>query len=282
MSGGGCVFRSGVRYEPDFVPVDLRVDKPSPARMYDYFLGGKDNFPADREAAEQVLKIFPEVRTGAVENRGFLQRAARFVAAVGTDQFVDVGTGLPTSPNLHEVVQAVNPAGRVVYVDNDPLVLVHARALLTGTPEGRTVYVDADLRDPRKILAEAFGDVIDVSRPVALSLVAVLHFLPDKDDPAGIVRRLVEPLAVGSSLLLSHATGDFAPREAAAVQAAYAARGISLRLRTRAEITALVPAGMQIGAPGVVPVHRWLPEDEAKPLVEDADVGVFGLLARKG
>jgi hypothetical protein len=189
---------------------------------------------------------------------------------------------LPTSPNLHEVVQAVNPAGRVVYVDNDPLVLVHARALLTGTPEGRTVYVDADLRDPRKILAEAFGDVIDVSRPVALSLVAVLHFLPDKDDPAGIVRRLVEPLAVGSSLLLSHATGDFAPREAAAVQAAYAARGISLRLRTRAEITALVPAGMQIGAPGVVPVHRWLPEDEAKPLVEDADVGVFGLLARKG
>ncbi len=194
--------------------VDLREDIPHSARMYDYYLGGKDNYAADREAAEQALAVFPHLRTYASQNRAFLHRAVRYLAAdAGVRQFVDVGTGIPTSPNLHEIAQRVAPDARIVYVDNDPIVLVHARALLTGTPQGRTAYVDADLRRPDEMIAvPEFAATLDPARPIALSLIAILHFFPDADRPADIVARLCERLPAGSFLVVSHGTAELAPQ----------------------------------------------------------------------
>ena len=161
--------------------------RPHPARRYDYWLGGKDNFQADREAAEAIAAVFPSIRTAARENRAFMQRAVRFLAAeAGIRQFLDIGTGLPTADNVHEVAQGVAPEARVVYVDNDPLVLVHARALLTSSPEGTTAYIDADARDPEKILADpVVRNSLDFAQPIALLLVALLHFVEDEEDPWG-------------------------------------------------------------------------------------------------
>jgi hypothetical protein len=250
--------------------------------MYDYYLGGKDNFPADRVAAERTVRSVPVVRTAARENRAFLVRAVGALAnkrRVG--QFLDVGTGIPTSPNVHEVVQGLRPTARVVYVDNDPLVLTHARALLTSSPGGRTAYVDADVREPDVVVERvARCGVLDFSRPVALSLVAVLHFVLDEYDPAGIVRRLMEPLASGSYLVLTHGTGDFDGPSAAAGVEVYRGSGIDLRVRSREEVAALVPAEMEIVEPGIVPVHRWPRPSRAREL-PDAHVGVYGLVAGK-
>ncbi|MBL7497189.1 SAM-dependent methyltransferase [Frankia sp. CNm7] len=249
--------------------------------MYDYFLGGKNNFPADRAAAEQVLRVAPSVRVWARENRAFLHRAARYAAHAGVDQYLDVGTGFPAAPNLHEIARKTTPAARVVYVDNDPLVSVHARALLTSPPDGRTAYVEADLRSPEAILSsEELGATLDLSRAVVLSLVAVLHFLPDDDDPAGVVRRLVDALAPGSCLILSHGTGDFAPEAARRGAEIYRERGIAVQARSKAEIAALVPAGMALVEPGVVPIHRWRP-DAGSGEYGDTEIGVYGLVARK-
>ena len=163
----------------------IDVSRPHAARMYDYFLGGKDHFAADRETAEKRMQSWHAVRTGVRENRSFLGRAVRYLAEeAGIRQFLDIGTGLPSANNVHEVAQSVAPESRVVYVDNDPIVLAHAKALLTSTPEGRTAYIDADLREPEKILAHpAARDLLDFTEPIALLLVAVLHFIPDADDP---------------------------------------------------------------------------------------------------
>jgi hypothetical protein len=257
----------------------LNVLVPHPARMYNYFLGGKDNFPSDRAAAEKVLAVVPDLPIGARENRAFLLRAVRVLAGLGVDQFLDVGTGLPSEPNLHEVAQAVNPKARVVYVDNDPLVLVHARALLRGTPEGVLSYIDADMSAPARIWEEA-AETLDLDLPVGLSLGAVLHFVPDDGQAAGIVAGLMGALAAGSFLVLSHGTGDFRPKQAGNGVAVYQDSGIPVRVRSRTEVTALVPAGLEITAPGVVPVHRWRP-DETGGLPANGRVGLYGLLARK-
>jgi hypothetical protein len=261
------------------VAVSLSVDVPQSARMYCYYLGGKDFYPADEAAAEKVLAVVPGLRVGARANRAFLHRAARVLVQDGVDQFLDIGTGMPVAPNLHEVVQGWNRAARVVYVDHDPLVLVHARALLTGSREGRTGFVDADVRDPAFIL-EAAAEWLDLSRPVAVSLGAVLHFIPDIDKPAGVVADLMGALAPGSCLVLSHGTGDFRPVQADQGVQVYQHSGITVRVRSRSEITALVPAGMEIAAPGVVSVHRWWAESGALD-VEDGEIGIYGLLARK-
>jgi hypothetical protein len=175
---------------------EIDVTRPHPARMYDYGLGGKNHFAADRAVADQVLAIVPTIRTVARENRGFLGRATRYLAAeVGIGQFLDIGSGLPATGNVHEVAQDVAPQSRVVYVDNDPLVLVHARALLASSPEGRTGYIQADLRDPASILdSPETARTLDFSQPVALVLCAILHFLADADDPAAIVATLVGAL----------------------------------------------------------------------------------------
>src|SRR5690242_16640062 len=177
----------------------LDTSVPHPARRYNYWLGGKDNFAADRESGDAVVKLFPSIRTAAIENRAFLRRAVTLLAGeLGIRQFLDIGTGLPTADNTHEVAQRVAPDSRVVYVDNDPLVMVHARALLTAAPgAGPTDYVEADVRSPEHILREA-AKLLDFDRPVALMLVAVLHFLADEEDPHGIVRRLLGALPPGS------------------------------------------------------------------------------------
>ncbi|WP_051105702.1 SAM-dependent methyltransferase [Parafrankia discariae] len=264
-------------------PVDLRTDIPHSARMYDYFLGGKDNFPADREAAEHLLAVYPATRTTAVQGRAFMTRAVRHLARdAGIHQFLDIGTGIPTSSNLHETAQAAVPAARVLYVDNDPIVLSHARALLTSTPRGRTAYLDADLLDPGRIIRSAeLRDTFDLDRPVALSLFSILHFVPDDQDPAGIVRELLGALAPGSYLAITHATGDFvAPEVAELGTTIYQDRGIPFQPRSHAEITALLD-GLEPVAPGLVPVHRWHPEDEGEERLADAEVSSYGAIARK-
>ncbi|WP_255355183.1 SAM-dependent methyltransferase [Pseudofrankia sp. DC12] len=259
-------------------PVDLRTDMPHSARMYDYFLGGKDNFPADREAAEQVLDEFPQARTVALSNRAFLRRATRFLAAeAGIRQFLDIGTGIPTSPNLHEVAQKIAPETRVVYVDNNPIVLAHARALLTSDPEGRTAYLDADLLDPATILnSEEVMGTLDLTRPVGLSLIAVLHFLPDDTDPYGLVVKLLDALAPGSYLTATHATADFAREQADQAAEIYRARGIPAQARSRAEVEFFFD-GLDLVAPGIALAHRWRPDltdDVAERPADGADIGL--------
>jgi len=260
---------------------DLRTDRPQAARMYDYYLGGKDNFPADRRAAEAALAAFPTLRIAAQQNRAFLHRAVRYLAAeAGIRQFLDVGTGIPTSPNLHEVAQSVAPQSRVVYADNDLLVLAHARALLTSKPEGRTAYVHGDLRDVEAILsAPEIPATLDLTEPIAVSLIAILHFLDDEDDPYGVVRRLIDQLPAGSHLIVSHITADFDPAVGDAVEV-YRARGVSARARSREEIVRFFD-GLDLVEPGIQPVHRWRPDTDTDLTPTDAEVSVYGAVAVK-
>ncbi len=183
---GSAPWSNGRRSDDRPPSLDLRTDVPHAARMYDYYLGGKDNFAADREAADRVLEIFPGVAVGARADRRFLGRAVRFAAGLGIRQYLDIGTGIPTSGNTHEVAQSVAGDSRVVYVNNDPIVLAHARALLHGTPEGRTAYLDADFRDHRRVLSALETGILDLTRPVALLTVALLHFIPDEDEPGEV------------------------------------------------------------------------------------------------
>ncbi|MBL7487956.1 SAM-dependent methyltransferase [Frankia sp. AgB1.9] len=243
--------------------VDLRTDVAHSARIYDYFLGGKDNFPADRQAAAQIQAAFPHTPAAAVQNRAFLVRTVRYLAQAGIRQFLDIGTGIPTRPNLHEVVQAVAPQSRVVYADNDPIVLAHARALLTSDARGRTAYLDADLRDPGRILAAPeLLDTIDLTQPVALSVIAVLHFVPVENDQYGIIRTLVDALPSGSYLTMSYLTADHNPDQVAKLVSAYRAQGIDVTARTQAEVAQFFQ-GLDLITPGIVPLHLWRPDDPA-------------------
>jgi hypothetical protein len=256
--------------------------RPHPARVYDYFLGGKDNFAADRETAEQVMQSWSSVRTAARENRAFLGRAVRYlVREAGIRQFLDVGTGLPAANNVHEVAQAMVPECRVAYADNDPIVLAHARALLASSPEGRTTYIDADLRDPEKILAStAVAKTLDFSQPTALMLVAVLHFVPDEDNPAHSVSTLLDALPSGSYLVASHVTPEYDPEGVAGAGRAFQDRGLTGQLRTSDELSELVFSGLEMVDPGVVPVSEWRPDgDGPRPL--PAEVNSNGGVARK-
>ena len=267
--------------EDDAPSVRLRTDVPHPARIYDYLLGGKDNFPADRDASFEITAVWPNLPRSMRANRGFMRRVTRYLAAEqGIRQFLDIGTGLPTSPNLHEVAQAVDPSVRVAYVDNDPMVLVHARALLTGTPEGRTTYIDADLHDPQAILnAPALRTTLDLDRPVALSLIAVLQFIIDEDEAHAIIDGLMKHLAPGSFLALSTVTADSAPEEVTRGVAAYEARGIPERIRDRAEV-GLLFGDLELVDPGVCLVHRWHPDAEDEAAL-DEHVHMHGGVARK-
>ncbi len=237
----------------------LDTGVPHIARVYDYCLGGKDNFAADREAAEDFIKAMPDIVQGVKDARAFLARAVGFLAGeAGIRQFLDIGTGLPTANNTHEVAQRMAPESRVVYVDNDPLVLAHARALLTSSPEGQTAYIDADLRDLDKILDVA-GHVLDFSQPVAIMLIGVLHCIPDGDDPYGIVTRLMGAVPSGSYLVIGHPASD--------VQAAASAKatsGLNTRLvepvtfRPHAEVAKFL-AGLRVLEPGLVQYPLWRP-----------------------
>ncbi|HCA84891.1 MAG TPA: methyltransferase [Streptomyces sp.] len=265
---------------------DLGLDRHHSARIYDYFLGGKTHYPPDREVAEKLLAAFPGFRTAARTNRAFMHRAAGFLAERGIRQYLDIGTGIPTSPNLHEVVQATAPESRVVYADNDPIVLAHARGLLTSTPEGRTAYVDADVTDPESILdAPQLRDTLDLSQPVALSLVGLFHYMTDDQDPYGIVGRLVDALAPGSYLVFTHCTPDFAPEEWEQAIEIYRADGGNAQVRSRAEIERFF-AGLELVEPGVEVPHRWHPDKATTDMVsigelDDASVSLWAGVAVK-
>ena len=262
--------------------IDLRTDLAHPARVYDFLLGGKDNFAADRAVAEASIKANPEVRASAVENRGFIARAVRHLAGEpGIRQFLDIGAGLPTSPNVHEVAQAIAPESRVVYVDHDPIVATHGRALLTSKPEGKTAYVEADFRDLEAILSsQAVRETLDLSQPVGLVLAAVLHFVPDSDEPYPLVRRLVDWLPHGSYLVLSHLTPDFDPETWATIPARLAEDGVIMRVRSRAEVQPFFD-GLELIEPGVQVVSRWRNDADPASLPDDAAVSVYGGVARK-
>jgi hypothetical protein len=266
----------------DKMPIELNTNVPHPARVYDYFLGGKDHFTADQEAGEAALAVAPGLRDNALANRAFMVRAVRYLAEqAGIRQFIDVGTGLPTHPNVHEVAQAVDPTARVVYVDNDPIVLAHARALLTSSPEGATAYIDADLHDPTAILADPdLQRVIDFGQPVAILLVAILHHLADADDPAGIVARLLAPTSPGSYLVLSQMARDINPDGALAVSASAERDGVTLMPRWRAEILRFFD-GLELVEPGLVQVVQWRPEVGEVTDRERKYVWVYGGVARK-
>ncbi len=231
-----------------------------PARVYDYWLGGKDNFAADREAAERVLAATPGLRVRVRANRAFLARAVRYLSAEeGIRQFLDIGTGIPSANNTHEVAQAVAPDSRIVYVDNDPIVLTHARALLASGPEGSTQYVDGDIRDTAAII-EAAARTLDFSQPTALMLLGIMHLVQDSEDPYQIVADLMSPLPSGSYLVLSHPASDFNVTEQAEAQRRYNERvSTPQTLRTREEVAGFFE-GLELVPPGLVYVHTWRPD----------------------
>jgi S-adenosyl methyltransferase len=249
-----------------------------PARRYNYWLGGKDNFAADRESGDAVAAVFPTIRTAARENRGFLRRAVTFLAEQpGIRQFIDIGTGLPSADNTHEVAQRLAPQSRVVYADNDPLVMVHARALLTSASDvGVTDYIEAAVREPDTILREA-ARTLDFTQPVALVLVAVLHFIRDDDDPYGVVARLVDALPSGSYLVMSHATGEyFGKKEIADIAAGLYG---PFWPPTREQFGRFFE-GLELLPPGIVSAAHWRAENEPQPRPTSADTATYSAVAR--
>lgn len=238
-----------------------RIDttKPHPARMYDYFLGGKDNYPVDEQLGNQLIALEPNAAVIARVNRAFMHRATRWLAEAGIRQFLDIGSGIPTEPNLHQIAQSVAPESRVVYCDHDPIVLAHAAALLHGSAEGELTYLQADARDTDAILEHA-GKVLDFSKPVALSLIALLHFINDESGARELIGRLKSVLAPGSYLVLSHITSDFHPADVAqAADDKYKAGGLTLAMRTKEEFSSFFD-GLDFVEPGVALAEKWHPE----------------------
>jgi O-methyltransferase involved in polyketide biosynthesis len=231
---------------------------PHPARIYDYWLGGKDNYEADREAAEQVIATQPSILATVRANRAFLRRAVQYLAGeAGIRQFLDIGAGLPTNENTHQIAQEIAPESRIVYVDNDPIVRAHARALLTSTTEGATGYVQADARDTSTILREA-ARTLDLSQPLAVMMLGLLHYIPDADRPLQIVSRLMDGVAPGSYLAISEATRDIDTHSITESAARFNARRVAAPFtpRTRAEIARYF-SGLDLVAPGLVPLPQW-------------------------
>ena len=263
----------------------INTGVPNPARIYDYFLGGKDNFPADREVAEQVVAIAPVARDIVEDNRAFLRRAVRLLAGeAGIRQFIDLGSGLPTQGNVHEIAQAVAPDARVVYVDNDAMVVTHSRALLAGD---NTAAIEADLRDSDSVMRHPeVRELIDFDQPIALLLMAILHFVPDDEDPYGIVARFRDALPAGSYLALSHGTRDIPARPdmspeamaemGAKVERLYQLTTASLVTRTHAQVERFFD-GFDLLDPGLVEIQLWRP-DEADALLPG---GFYGGVGRK-
>jgi O-methyltransferase involved in polyketide biosynthesis len=244
----------------------LDTTVPHSARVWNYWLGGEDNYPADRMVGDQVMAMFPDITRLARADRAFLGRAVRYLAAgAGIRQFLDIGTGLPTAGNTHEVAQAIAPESRVVYVDNDPLVLVHARALLTSTPAGATSYVDADLRDTGTILDRAAA-TLDFSRPVTLMMLGILGQIPDSDQPESVIARLMSPMAPGSYLAFSDGT-DTSATFTEAVRHYNENSASTYHPRSPERITSFF-AGLDLVEPGVVELSRWRPDGTSG---QDAD-----------
>jgi SAM-dependent methyltransferase len=254
------------------------LNEPHPARRYNYWLGGKDNYAADRESGDQVAEAFPTIRQAAQENRKFLRRTVKFlVGEAGIRQILDIGAGLPTFDNTHQIAQRIAPQARVVYVDNDPMVMAHARALLTSGPQGRTGYLERDLRQPASILGDPeLHATLDLAEPVALLLVAVMHFIADEDDPHGIVARLVDVLAAGSYLVMSHVTGDLMRRQLLAETKA--GKFGPFWPRSREQFAGFF-TGLELVPPGVVSIGHWRPRPGTSP-PHPADIATYGAVAR--
>ena len=249
------------------------------ARVYNFWLGGRDNYAADREAAEQVINAYPTILASVRAQRAFLGRAVRYlVTEAGIRQFLDIGTGLPSADNTHEVAQRAAPESRVVYVDSDPIVLAHARALLTSSPQGATHYVDADLRDTGKVCEQA-AEILDFGAPLAILLIGVLHCIPDADDPAGIVAALAGAMPPGSYLAIAHPASDIHTS-----QVSTAANRINplmaepVTLRTHDRVGRFF-AGLDLVEPGLVQLHRWRPGPGGP--VPDGDIANYGGIGRK-
>ena len=249
---------------------------PHIARVYDYWLGGKDNFAADRAMGEQTLQAYPNLVFSVRANRAFLARAVRFlVGTAGIRQFLDIGTGIPTANNTHEIAQRIAPESRIVYVDNDPVVLSHAQALLKSSPEGACAYIDADLRDPDAILAGA-AKTLDFSQPVAVMLIAVMHFVGDDAEAGAIMDRLTGGCVPGSYVALSHAASDIdAAQMAEMIRRLNESTAEKTTLRDRAGVTRLF-AGLELVEPGVIRAAEWRPDTDleaASPAALWAGVG---------
>lgn len=267
-------------------PAEIDTQVPHASRIYDYLLGGTTNFAVDRQMAEEVFNAvyaggIDSARSDVRENRAFLGRTVRYLAGdVGIRQFLDIGTGIPTKDNVHQVAQRVAPESRIVYVDYDLIVRAHATMLLEGTPEGATNYVTADLRDPEKILEQAKA-TLDFRQPVALMLVAILHVVPDQDDAYGIVSRLVKALPSGSYLVMSHLASDINPDETdEAVKLLNARARETFFLRDRAEVARFFD-GLELLDPGVVTVDRWRPTEARRPGPGDRSTPIYGAVGRK-
>ena len=257
---------------------DFDTSVPHIARVYDYWLGGKDNFAADRELGERTLAAYPNLVFSVRANRAFLARTVRFLAAeMGIRQFLDIGTGIPTANNTHEVAQRVAPDSRVVYVDNDPIVLSHAKALLKSTPQGACAYLDADLRDPGTILARAAG-TLDFSQPVAVMLIAVMHFVGDDTEASAIIRKLTGSCVPGSFVAISHAASDIdADQQTEMVRRLNQSVAEKATLRDHAGVASLFD-GLALVEPGVVRVTQWRPDSD---LQAASPTGLWGGVARK-
>lgn len=263
--------------EPPSPTVDITV--PNAARMYDYLLGGCHNFAIDRETAEKAMAAGRVSPLPARANRSFLRRAVRFMVGAGVDQFLDLGSGIPTVGNVHEIAQGINPAARVVYVDNEPIAVAHARQLLSGNASA--TMVSADLRDADTVLADPeTRRLIDFDRPVGVLLVAVFHFIPDSDNPVGIVDRYLNAVQAGGFLALSHYTEDgYTPDKRALAAAGRAAYGTQVVGRGHAELKALLP-GLELVPPGIVYTPEWRPDDQEPPVTNPADAEIYAAVAR--
>jgi hypothetical protein len=251
---------------------------PHPARVYDYWLGGKDNFEADRRAAADAIEIFPKTVESARACRSYLSRVVRYLAGeAGVRQFLDLGSGLPSVQNVHEVAQSIAPDSRVVYVDNDPVVLLHAQALLSSSPEGATGYIQADLRHPELVLPKA-AQTLDFGEPVAVMLLAVLHFVSDSYDPAGLIAALMDAVPSGSYLAIGHHTADIYPELAEfATHLSELNPEFAATLRDREQVTRLFD-GLDLVEPGVVQISKWRPDSE---LTARTSAALWGGVARK-
>ena len=262
------------------IPPEINTNVPQSARVYDYWLGGKDHFPADRALGDAIAEALPTIRTQVRAQRAFLGRAVRYLTRdAGVRQFLDIGTGIPSAGNVHDVAQEVAPDSRVLYVDNDPIVLAHARALMSGTPQGSVAFIQADLREPQAILDDpAVAGTLDLAEPVGLVLIGVMHHLRDDDDPRRIVATLVDALAPGSYLVLSQSTPDFDPDAMRDLAAASEQGGIPNVPRSLADTEPFF-AGLELVEPGLVPMATWHP-DPGEGL-DPRSVYAYGGVARK-
>ncbi len=254
------------------------TSQPNPARRYNYWLDGKDHFKADRESADRIEKLFPTIRIAAQQNRAFLRRAVTALTHAGIHQFIDLGAGIPAPGATHDVAQAIDPSARIVYVDNDPIVIVHSRALLPSHPDGRCAFLDADLTDPTLLASDEITDTLDLTQPVAVLAAAVLHFEPDDHTATTTIHALMDAVAPGSHLVISHATADLIDPGTAAGLAAAGAGPAAVYGRTRAQVTRFFD-GLTLLEPGITIVSQWRPDTDVT--VPDADVSMYGGVAVK-